>query len=151
MSAPIYELIDSDSDSEVEVSKVVKPTTTSSSLQPRRSSSNSNKRSAAAVTDTTSSSSSSSSSSAASSSTAPAKRARVDEPNKCIARIKREYENLKKEQLQGIEAKPINEEKTWLEWQATIEGPAGTPYAGGQFTMTITFTGQWNVPQYSLR
>ena len=52
-----------------------------------------------------------------------------------MKRIKKEILDLAKEEMGEIQLAPS--EKSMYEWQATIPGPAGSPYAGGKFLLVI--------------
>ncbi|VDN06593.1 unnamed protein product [Thelazia callipaeda] len=53
-------------------------------------------------------------------------------------RLSNEYEDLKKDPIPGIHAKPLNE--TLLLWGYVIEGAKDTPYDGGKYYGELEFT-----------
>lgn len=55
-----------------------------------------------------------------------------------IKRIQKELQQLTKEPIPGITAKPENPNNLF-EWIATIEGPSGSPYENGIFNLKISF------------
>jgi ubiquitin-conjugating enzyme E2 D/E len=61
--------------------------------------------------------------------------------DKSIRRIKKEIEELHKEPPSNCSAGPIDD--TLKIWEATIIGPADSPYAGGIFKLNITFTDKY--------
>ncbi|KAG8756286.1 hypothetical protein FRC14_003188 [Serendipita sp. 396] len=52
-----------------------------------------------------------------------------------MKRIQREIMDLRKEDMGDIKLTPS--ERSMYEWNATIPGPAGSPYEGGQFQAVI--------------
>ncbi|XP_025424331.1 uncharacterized protein LOC112693454 isoform X2 [Sipha flava] len=50
-------------------------------------------------------------------------------------RLRHEVKNLKSDPPEGIRAVPLDNH--WCHWQATILGPAGSPFEGGQFFLYI--------------
>merc|ERR1711991_95270 len=50
----------------------------------------------------------------------------------------KEYKALIEDAPEGITAGPINEDE-FLEWQALIDGPEGSPYEGGVFKAVLKF------------
>lgn len=60
-------------------------------------------------------------------------------PNsKAIKRLQKELKKLKKSPFPNAEAEPQG--KNMLIWLAKIKGPKGSPYEGGKFKCTITFS-----------
>eukprot|EP00834_Sanchytrium_tribonematis_P001732 NODE_44_length_33449_cov_1.575742.p32 type:complete len:147 gc:universal NODE_44_length_33449_cov_1.575742:27849-27409(-) len=55
-----------------------------------------------------------------------------------VKRIQVELKNIMEHPIKGIEVIP-NEDDV-LKWQAKIQGPSGTPYEKGIFTVNIVFT-----------
>lgn len=55
-----------------------------------------------------------------------------------LKRIKKELENLNKEEIEGIAAGP-NDDYDLFKWDATIYGPEDSPYEGGDFRLNIEF------------
>lgn len=53
-------------------------------------------------------------------------------------RLMKEYKALIEDAPEGITAGPINEDE-FLEWQALIDGPEGSPYEGGLFRALLKF------------
>lgn len=53
-------------------------------------------------------------------------------------RLMAEYRDLCQNPPHGVVAGPISEDK-FLEWEALITGPEGTPYSGGCFTARLSF------------
>lgn len=60
---------------------------------------------------------------------------------KSIKRIQKELEEIKKEPPNNCSAGPKNSDLH--EWEATIIGPAESPFAGGVFKLLITFTDKY--------
>jgi len=58
--------------------------------------------------------------------------------NACDRRIQKELIDLKKNPIPGIHASPKSDSDLH-EWEATIEGPADSPYEGGTFCIDISF------------
>ena len=58
--------------------------------------------------------------------------------SKALKRLKKEAEKLKKKPLPNAEAGPNGNNS--LIWTAKIKGPKGSPYEGGKFKVTITFS-----------
>ena len=56
-------------------------------------------------------------------------------------RLQRELQALQKESPPGIHAIPL--ESDILQWHYVIEGPAGTPYAGGFFHGLVRFPSEY--------
>ena len=56
-------------------------------------------------------------------------------------RIKKELDEISLDPPTGISAGP--KEDNLFEWVATIIGPAGSPYAGGVFSLDITFSTEY--------
>nr|XP_002126720.1 ubiquitin-conjugating enzyme E2 11-like [Ciona intestinalis] len=52
-----------------------------------------------------------------------------------IKRLRLEYKNFQEKPDRGIHIQPKND--NFLDWVAVIEGPKGTPYEGGSFTINI--------------
>lgn len=50
-------------------------------------------------------------------------------------RLRGDIRTLDVDATEGIEAVPLDNQ--WSHWQATIIGPAGSPYEGGKFFMHI--------------
>lgn len=55
----------------------------------------------------------------------------------CLARLRRELQEIKKKPLENIRASP--RENNLLEWHYVIEGPKGSPYEGGFYHGTVVF------------
>jgi ubiquitin-conjugating enzyme E2 D/E len=54
-----------------------------------------------------------------------------------LKRIHRELEDIKKDPPSNCSAGPVNDDM--YQWEASIFGPQGTPYAGGCFMLNINF------------
>ena len=54
------------------------------------------------------------------------------------ARINKEFGEISNDPMEGVEVNPQNDENTV--WEVTIDGPAGSPYEGGRFVVTIDFS-----------
>lgn len=52
-------------------------------------------------------------------------------------RLRCDFRALELDEIEGIAAQPLD--KTLSHWQATIVGPAGSPYEGGKFFLYIVF------------
>ena len=61
---------------------------------------------------------------------------------KAVKRIKKEIEEIKKEPPANCSAGPINEDNLF-EWQASIVGPSNSPYAGGLFRLSVSFSDKY--------
>ena len=55
----------------------------------------------------------------------------------CLLRLQKEYQRLNKEPVPNISAEP--RPNNILEWHFVINGPASTPYAGGQYHGKLLF------------
>ena len=64
-------------------------------------------------------------------------------PGKCQKRLRRELERLTKDQIQGCAAQLRG--GNILQWEAYIEGPADSPFAGGIFHMYIDFPNNYPI------
>lgn len=58
---------------------------------------------------------------------------------KAVNRIKKEIEEIKKEPPSNCSAGPINEDNLF-DWHASIVGPSNSPYAGGLFNLSVSFS-----------
>ena len=58
---------------------------------------------------------------------------------KAVNRIKKEIEEIKKEPPANCSAGPINEDNLF-DWCASIVGPSNSPYAGGLFSLRVSFS-----------
>jgi ubiquitin-conjugating enzyme E2 D len=58
---------------------------------------------------------------------------------KAVKRIKKEIEEIKKEPPANCSAGPIYEDNLF-EWEASIVGPSNSPYAGGFFKLSVSFS-----------
>ena len=54
-------------------------------------------------------------------------------------RITKELRDLKKNPVEFCEAAPIDADKDLFKWKATIKGPTGSYYEGGEFHLDINF------------
>ena len=54
-----------------------------------------------------------------------------------LARLRKEYQELKRKPVENILAAP--KESNILEWHYVIEGPKGSPYDGGFYHGIVTF------------
>jgi len=59
-----------------------------------------------------------------------------------LKRLQHEYEEITSNPPSNVSAGPIDD-NDMFKWQATIVGPAGTPYEGGIFNLTIDFPGHY--------
>ena len=55
-----------------------------------------------------------------------------------LKRIKKELEEINKEELEGISAYPIDDTDIF-KWEAIIYGPENSPYEGGKFSLNMEF------------
>jgi ubiquitin-conjugating enzyme E2 S len=62
---------------------------------------------------------------------------------KVVQRIAKEIMNLHKEKIEGIDISDEEDLDNVSELHATIHGPQGTPYEGGQFQIKLTFCGEF--------
>ena len=62
--------------------------------------------------------------------------------SKSLKRIKKELEEIKSEPPTNCSAGPICEDNLF-DWQASIIGPSKSPYAGGYFKLSITFSDKY--------
>ncbi len=53
-------------------------------------------------------------------------------------RLSKEFEQLSAAVIEGVTIDLVGE--TMTNWNVHIDGPAGTPYAGGKFTVNIDFS-----------
>lgn len=58
---------------------------------------------------------------------------------KAVNRIKKEIEEIKKEPPANCSAGPLNEDNLF-DWSASIVGPSNSPYAGGLFNLSVSFS-----------
>lgn len=59
-----------------------------------------------------------------------------------LRRIQRELKDMQNNPPENVSAGPVDD-KNLTKWTATIQGPIGTPYQGGIFTLTIDFTDEY--------
>jgi ubiquitin-conjugating enzyme E2 A len=59
----------------------------------------------------------------------------------CKRRLLRDFKKMKNDPPQGISAAPLND--NIMVWNAVIFGPDDTPWEGGTFKLTITFTEEY--------
>jgi ubiquitin-conjugating enzyme E2 D len=59
--------------------------------------------------------------------------------NKALKRIEKELKEIEKEPPSNCTAGPINRINMY-DWEATIIGPSNSPYAGGIFKLTVSFS-----------
>ena len=59
----------------------------------------------------------------------------------CLLRLQKEYQRLNKEPVPNISAEP--RPNNILEWHFVINGPASTPYAGGQYHGKLVFPSEY--------
>ncbi len=59
--------------------------------------------------------------------------------NKSLKRIEKELNEIEKEPPSNCTAGPIDKNNLY-NWNATIIGPSNSPYAGGVFKLSVTFT-----------
>ena len=59
--------------------------------------------------------------------------------SRAVKRLLNEYRQLTLSCPQGIFAAPIDEEKSFFEWEALMLGPDGSMYEGGLFELKIVF------------
>ncbi|KAL0481000.1 ubiquitin conjugating enzyme E2 RAD6A [Acrasis kona] len=59
----------------------------------------------------------------------------------CKRRLLRDFKKMKTDPPQGISASPLND--NIMQWNAVIFGPDETPWEGGTFKLTITFTEEY--------
>lgn len=62
--------------------------------------------------------------------------------NKSLKRIEKELNEIEKEPPSNCTAGPI-EKNDLYNWNATIIGPSNSPYAGGIFKLSVTFTDKY--------
>ncbi len=55
----------------------------------------------------------------------------------CLARLRKEYMEIKKKPIENIRASP--RESNLLEWHYVIEGPKGSPFEGGYYHGMVVF------------
>jgi ubiquitin-conjugating enzyme E2 J2 len=67
----------------------------------------------------------------------------------CVKRLEREYLALKRSPPALVLAAPL--EKDIRQWLFVLDGPADTPYAGGQYLGTITFPATYPYAPPSIR
>jgi len=53
-------------------------------------------------------------------------------------RIQKELAEIRREQPELCEAGPVDD-KSLFDWQATLSGPSGSPYANGRFSLGVKF------------
>jgi hypothetical protein len=58
-----------------------------------------------------------------------------------LRRIQREMADMRKEPMANVSAGPLGEDM--FTWQATIEGPAESPYRGGTFFVNIKLPAEY--------
>ena len=61
---------------------------------------------------------------------------------KALKRISKEIEELSKEPPMNCSAGPINPDNL-MEWEANILGPTNSPYTGGVFKLSLSFTDKY--------
>lgn len=62
----------------------------------------------------------------------------MDPALKALKRIRNDLKQLESSPIEGCRAGPIEEEDLY-HWDATLDGPLGSPYEGGRFQLSITF------------